>query len=300
MNGFHIVAEAEGINRIENRAGQFLLKAFDDTIEMFQVDVYAGKSILCQPKDCVGNINACLVLKGRLQHQTTQTVLHPGDMYTFKDITDTHYLSVLEDSKLIMIAQRGHLFNKMDRLNVFTEQMDKIQDTDHYTGSHCDRTGTLAAKIASRLKLSETQIENILYAGKIHDIGKINVPDFILNKPSSLTDLEFEKMKTHTNHGHAIVTSELDDPIIADIILNHHERLDGSGYPKGLCGDEIRIESQIIAVVDIYDAMTTDRPYRKAFSQEYALDELKRLRETKYDAAIIDALIELVTGSDIG
>lgn len=294
MKGFKILTSKESIEFAENTAGQFRLKAFDDGIELFQVDVYAGKSILCQPKDCEKNLNACVVLSGSIQHQLTGQILKPGDLYAFMDLSDTHYLSVLEDSTLLMIARRGHFLKKISKLSVFSEQMEKIQQTDHYTGNHCDTTGTLAAQIATRLRLNERQIENVLYAGKIHDVGKIRVPGEILNKPGPLTDEEYDIMKQHTQDGCHIVQNEIQSPAIAQIILDHHERLDGSGYPRGLKAEEISIEAKIIAVTDSYDAMTTDRPYRKAFSRDYAFDELRRFSGSHYEPEVVEALISIV------
>lgn len=143
------------------------------------------------------------------------------------------------------------------------------------------------------MKLHERTIENILYAGKFHDVGKIDLPMDVLNKPGALTHQEFEMVKAHSRIGSDIVKREIDDPYMARIVLEHHEKLDGSGYPAGLKGDEICMEARVILVADSYDAMTTDRPYRKALTHEQAMNELIRYRGVWYDEKVVDALMVL-------
>jgi HD-GYP domain-containing protein (c-di-GMP phosphodiesterase class II) len=144
------------------------------------------------------------------------------------------------------------------------------------------------------LGLDATQQQGIQMAGIIHDIGKIHVPLEILTHPGRLTELEMGFVRIHPEICHEII-KDIDFPWpIADMILQHHERLDGSGYPKGLIGDDILLGARVLAVADVYEAMTTMRPYRAALGAELALDELRAGRGRTYDSAVADAAISLL------
>jgi HD-GYP domain-containing protein (c-di-GMP phosphodiesterase class II) len=130
-------------------------------------------------------------------------------------------------------------------------------------------------------------------AGLLHDVGKIGVPDAILNKPDRLTDEEYAVMKRHSVLGCDIVRAA-DMPVEARWVRHHHERFDGGGYPDGLAGAEIPLESRIILVADAFEAMTSDRPYRRAPGQEVAISELRRHAGTQFDPAVVDALCRVL------
>ena len=140
---------------------------------------------------------------------------------------------------------------------------------------------------------SRDQIDGIRLAGMIHDLGKISVPSEILTKPTRLTELEFELIKTHAEAGYNIL-KDIEFPWpIARIVLEHHERVNGSGYPQGLSGKDILLESKIIAVADVVEAISSHRPYRPAFGMEPALEEVAKNSGTLYDQAVADACVKL-------
>jgi HD-GYP domain-containing protein (c-di-GMP phosphodiesterase class II) len=153
----------------------------------------------------------------------------------------------------------------------------------------------LCALIGQALGMSRDRIAQLRLAGLLHDVGKIGIIDSILQKPGPLTDDEYQVMKTHTRLGHAIV-SAAERPDEADWILHHHERIDGGGYPDGLKGDQIPLESRIILVADAYEAITADRPYRAHRSPEVALAELERCAGTQFDAGCVEALRRCIAG----
>ena len=164
---------------------------------------------------------------------------------------------------------------------------------DPYTAGHQQRVAQLASAIAVELGMSEETVEGIRVAGVLHDIGKICVPSEILNKPSHLSKLEFDIIKTHPQASHDIVkTIEFPWPI-AQILLQHHERLDGSGYPLGLTGDSILLEAKIVAVADVVEAMMSNRPYRPALTIEEATDEIIKNKGTLYYPKVVDICIKL-------
>jgi diguanylate cyclase (GGDEF)-like protein len=164
-----------------------------------------------------------------------------------------------------------------------------VDAKDSYTRSHCQTVSQLTALIGAELDLPEDRIARLRLAGLLHDVGKIGVPDAILNKPAKLTDEEYEQMQRHSLLGFEIVAAA-GLPEEARWVRHHHERVDGRGYPDRLSGEGIPLESRIILVADAFEAMTSDRPYRKAPGQEFAVDELRRGAGTQFDAGVVDAL----------
>ncbi len=166
-----------------------------------------------------------------------------------------------------------------------------VETKDPYTAGHQVRVSKLSVAIAKEMKLEN--LREIEWSSLLHDVGKISVPDDILVLPRKLTPIEFEIIKTHTITGYNIVKVIPNMEKVAEIILQHHERLDGSGYPKGLKGKEILKEARIIGVSDVIEAMVNHRPYRPAFSLNDALEEIYKNRGVKYDKEVVEVCIEL-------
>lgn len=168
-----------------------------------------------------------------------------------------------------------------------------VESRDPYTAGHQRRVADLAAAIAAEMGLSAELIEGLRMAGVIHDIGKVSVPSDLLNMPRKLTDIEFSLIKTHAKSGYEMV-KDIEFPWpIARMILEHHERINGSGYPNGLTGDKLLLESRILAVADVVEAMATHRPYRAALSLDVAMDEITKNRGVIYDPDAVDACLRL-------
>ncbi|MBC8385173.1 MAG: response regulator [Candidatus Cloacimonetes bacterium] len=168
-----------------------------------------------------------------------------------------------------------------------------VEMRDPYTSGHQKRVAKLAAAIGKELELSQDTIDGLRFAAQIHDIGKIRIPSEILNKPAILSDVEYELIKSHPEDGFEILKN-IDFPWpIARIILQHHERIDGSSYPFGLKDDKIMLEAKIICVSDVVEAISAHRPYRPAYSIETALAEIAKFRGIHYDDKIVDACSNL-------
>jgi putative two-component system response regulator len=150
-----------------------------------------------------------------------------------------------------------------------------IEGKDPYTHGHCERLSDYSARLGEHLGLAEDQIVALRRAGMVHDVGKVAVPDAILLKPGKLTELEWELMREHPVVGERICAPLKSFRLVLPIIRHHHEKLDGSGYPDGLRGDAIPITARILQIVDVYDALTTERPYKRAFSITDALQTMK-------------------------
>ena len=195
--------------------------------------------------------------------------------------------------QIAVALQNAEAYEKLDRmyLETVTALAAAMEAKDQYTASHADTLATTAVAVGSRMGLTDAELRMLQYAAVLHDIGKIGIPGNILNKPEALTREEFDMMAQHTVIGERII-SRIDYLVpIARIIRSAHERWDGTGYPDGLCGEEIPLASRILLVCDAFDAMTTDRPYRKALPIETALGELDRNAGTQFDPRVVDVFL---------
>jgi diguanylate cyclase (GGDEF)-like protein len=195
---------------------------------------------------------------------------------------------------LVEIKQLQQLAEGTDRAARYraaTSLAKAVDARDGFTGSHSDRVGELAARIARRLGVEETQIELTRVAASLHDLGKLAIPEEILRKPGTLNESERLVLQRHPQIGHRMLESLGVEPI-ADWVLHHHERWDGDGYPDRLRGDEIPLGARIIFVADAYDAMTSERVYERSLSPSEALQELERCSGSQFDPAIVDACSE--------
>lgn len=169
-----------------------------------------------------------------------------------------------------------------------------MHEKSHETRAHCERLAQLARQLGSAMGLPKHQLQDLELLAHVHDIGKIIIDDSILNKPDTLTQAEWIQMKKHPEIGYRIAVASSDIRHIADGILDHHERWDGHGYPQGLSGKQIPETARILAIVDAYDAMTHDRPYRKALTKDQAIQEIKENAGTQFDPEIAEAFIEQI------
>ncbi len=169
-----------------------------------------------------------------------------------------------------------------------------IELKDGYTEDHCERLAEMALPIGKRLGLTEERLEQLRYGALLHDVGKLGIADNILGKPGKLTASEWVEVRKHPTIGKEIVEKIDSLGLVARIVEEHHERVDGKGYPKGLKGDEILLEARILAVVDAYDAMRSDRPYRQALSREEAIRELKENAGSQFDPLVVKVFLEIL------
>ena len=210
------------------------------------------------------------------------------------------------------LGHLGNSFNLMtDQLETYIEELRRaaednrelfigtvkalaaaIDGKDPYTRGHSERVARFSLAIGERMNLPDDEMEKLRVSALLHDVGKIAIDDKVLKKPAALTDEEFELMKQHPQKGYKIMSQI---PAMKDFLPGmymHHEMINGQGYPQGLKGDEIPLQARIVSVADTFDAMTTDRPYQKAFTLEAALDRIKSFVGTRYDEQVVAALVE--------
>ena len=224
-----------------------------------------------------------------------------GAVMVFRDITERKRAEAaikkafdsLEERVREQTAELRTSFDRLGRAMEGTIQAlaTMVEARDRYTAGHQVRVADLACDIAKRMGVSESRIPIIRIAGLIHDVGKVCVPTEILNKPAPLSAIEFEIVKQHPKAAFDVLEKiEFPWPI-ADIVLQHHERVNGSGYPSGLRGDQIHLEARILGVADVVEAMSSHRPYRAALGTDRGLEEVSRGRGTLFDPAVVDACL---------
>jgi HD-GYP domain-containing protein (c-di-GMP phosphodiesterase class II) len=200
---------------------------------------------------------------------------------------------------LTLLALREATRLRQRTKDAIIELADMIDQRDPYTYGHSQRVAEHANRVARRLRLAPERVELITEAARMHDIGKVSTPDHILKKPAALDPREWTEMRRHCESGHRFLQQIPDFEVGADLVLSHHERYDGTGYPRKLKGVDLPLEASIIAVCDAYDAMTSDRVYRSALPFQKVVSELRAGRGSQWHEKAVDALLDLVSEGSI-
>ncbi len=224
-----------------------------------------------------------------------------------KTVYNASRIKTLNDEKVNLLNQnRLYQKNLEEMVAVRTKALQKamqgtillistvIESRDPYTAGHQRRVGNLAATIAEQMKLEQKTVDNLRIIGYIHDVGKIAIPVEILSKPGRLSDLEMEMIRSHSRQGFEMLKKVNLPDFIADTIFQHHERLNGSGYPQGLHGSEIKLETNVLIVADVVEAMMSHRPYRPALGLEITLNELRTNTGSLYQPDVVEACLGLL------
>jgi diguanylate cyclase (GGDEF)-like protein/PAS domain S-box-containing protein len=237
-------------------------------------------------------------IKARLNEKSTKTMpLSVSFGLSIKDDIDKDIRQVIREAETKMC--RSKMIREQSPHSYIISSLEKaLEERDYETEEHVRRIKDLAEKLGRELDLDEESIDNLILLAALHDVGKISVADDILLKIGALTDKEWEKIKKHPEIGCRIAESFSGLAPIARGILYHHEWWNGNGYPEGIKGDKIPLISRIISVVDAYDAMTNDRPYRKALSKKEAIEELKKCSGSQFDPHLVKRFIPLVNDEE--
>lgn len=293
--GLHVGKKSSCIDKYEQKSGILSLLAKGDGAEVMVQRIQANEIVFINPSDVSETMEFFYILEGELEMHKSggNVVLDKDDYFYVHHLNEIVQFYTKSDVSLLYVSTQPLFQYISSTIRDLTELAKKVEKKDMYTHSHIQRVRDYSVKIGNKLNLSKEKIENVVFASLFHDIGKVNVPDEVLNKPGSLTSEEFDLIKKHPGDGAAMV-EETYYQDLGRIVEQHHERIDGSGYPNGIKGDEILIEAKIIAVADTFDAMTTDRPYRKGVSAQKAAQELENLKGIHYDEEVVNTFIDIL------
>jgi len=297
-----------------------IIYALDASGAISYISPVVKKSLGYEPEELIGRPFIELIVKddrpeiakrfkslgaGDLKYSECRIVAKQGDLRWVRTLTNP----VFEAG--IFAGARGVLFDISDRKtaeDVLRRTLDDLskalggvihvltavtEQRDSYTAGHQRRVADLAQAIGREMGLAADRVEGLRMAGIVHDIGKISIPSEILTKPTRLTDIEFEIIKCHPQVGHDILCDVAFSWPLAEIVLQHHERMDGSGYPRGLKGQDLLPDARILAVSDVVEAMASHRPYRPSLGVDAALTEIEKNRGTLYDPDVVSACVNL-------
>jgi HD-GYP domain-containing protein (c-di-GMP phosphodiesterase class II) len=294
MEGLIICKDEKYIDQVRGTSILSLLARKDD-FEIMLYEFSAERPNSITPGNTPDLMEFYYIIEGSIliEDGDKSIKLYKGDYFYVQGIQDTVPFRTITNTKMLYVTSKpvyNLLYTYTDELSSLLK---KSEDKDIYTHKHGNRVQDYSVKIASKLGLSTEINYALALASLFHDIGKCFIPDEILNKTSSLSENEFNYIKNHSTYSSELLSGKFIDDI-SSIVKQHHERLDGSGYPNGLNKDEIRIEAKIIAVADSYDAMTSDRAYRKAMDPKTALEDLKNCIGKYYDESVVMAFEQVL------
>lgn len=295
MSGLYLSRRCEYIERVSKQGEELSLLAKGDGVEVMTQKILPGLVFSIDPGEDSSLMEFFYILDGKVLWDNGEENLEMGrgDYYYVQDLKEPVHFRTLSEVSLLYVASQPVFHLLSNEIEKLTDMLRQVEKKDMYTHEHDVRLKDYSVRIGEKLRLSQKQLDVLFYAASFHDIGKINVPDEILKKPGKLTKEEFEYIKKHPLDGvNILINTFIKESVRA--ILEHHERLDGSGYPHGLKEDGICLEAKIIAVVDTYDAMTSDRPYRKGIEPNTALEEIKGLVGRHYDQRVVECLEEIL------
>lgn len=266
-----------------------------------EINIYEmkkGFTLYFQPPSTFSGIKTYWILEGKIFSIQDEVLCDIGSLIVLEYGDEPYHFNTLEETKVLVHSIDEDSFEQTkSNFNAIHQVLTQIQSKDSYTLDHSFNVHHLVEKMGVVLGYKGKRMLNLLLSAQYHDIGKIKIPNDILNKPSSLTNEEFEVMKTHVSEGRELIEESFSSEVY-EIVVQHHERYDGSGYPRGLLGKNILEEARIIGICDSFDAMTSDRIYKKGKSFDGALAEIKALSGILYDPDLVEIFEKIVTSED--
>ncbi len=307
IEGLTIGRRGDAIDSVEKRSTTLQLLARSGPIEVVRQRIEAGRHSFLYATDEWTGFELIYLLDGTITldcdpdrvEPAEPIVLQAGDYMYHNGLPRKVYFRAEDTVEILLFSSAPGFDMARNGVEEMGEIARSVEEKDAATEGHCDRLGRLAIRTGEQLNLDAQSLIDLSYAAYLHDIGKVKVPDSILGKEEPLTDEEWEEMKRHPDYGAEMLREKDFLGGAAEIVRAHHERYDGSGYPRGLKGQDIPIGARIIAVVDTYDAITSARPYQKAQVKEEAVGELKRGAGTQFDPTVVEAFLEIVSGEDV-
>ena len=293
--GLTLLQRDDSIETVTTRALRLRLLSFADGAEVLEGRLKKGEFItLISTEDAV---ETYYLVEGNVsyQHEGRKRTLQPGDTLVARALHKPFIVSAETNARFLCFTTRPIFHEISNNVQELMRLAVDIEVKDGYTADHCRRLRSLAYEVGKRLGLSAHRLYLLNYAAYLHDVGKIKVPLAILQKPGKLTEAQWREIKKHPTYGRQLLETTFMHEL-GPIVEQHHERLNGGGYPFGLRGDAICTEAAIIAVVDTYDALTTTRPYRRAVPPEEALNIITGHAGELFAAAVVEAFVDVIQG----
>ncbi len=297
--GLSLHKAGTSIETVATNGGEVGLRVSARGVELIESRLETGDRLTLIPaSSSEGTLEIYYLLEGSLDTGPLEAdALGPGDIIMAHDLQETVTFAVEREVKFLCVTTQPTFHEVSGVIQDLKRLADEVELKDKGTAEHCGRVGSLALRMGKALGLSDDRLLRLDYGAYLHDIGKTELPLDILLKPTSLTPQEWKVIKEHPSHGRRMVENT---PVkdIGPIIEQHHERFDGSGYPHGLAGGEVFTESYIVAVADAYDAMTTDRPYKRAMTRPEAVAEIERGGGRFYPHEVVQAFLASIKSID--
>lgn len=295
VKGVTLRQGASAMETVELRNLRMELLATWDGTEVIRQVLSKGLDFGLRPQEGWNALECLYILEGEAVWTTDERTirLRPGDSLVGAPVGEPCILRAETDVVALYICSQPTFHEVSGQVSYLQQLAISVETKDGYTEAHCGRIQDLSVAIGKRLGLSPERQYNLFHGAFLHDVGKVGIPDEILLKPGKLTTEEWQIMRQHPTIGSRMLADSVVAPA-APIVAQHHERFDGSGYPLGLKGDAICLEARIVAVVDSFDAMTTDRVYSPAMPVPAALSELRQKAGTLYDPLVVQQFIELI------
>lgn len=269
-------------------------------VEVTRHVIPAGKPIYFDEASDWSGFEFVYILRGSLtlvRNEETE-MLQTGDFFYHAGLPERAYFRAEDDTEVLMVSSPPSYHLIQHEVPEMLALARSVEEKDEATAGHCHRLERLAILTGERLGLSGQRLIDLSYGAYLHDIGKIRVPSEILGKAAALSDDEWSEMRQHPKHGEDMLQEKSFLGGAGRIVRAHHERFDGTGYPDGLRGAEIPIEARIIAVVDAYDAITSERPYQPALAKKRALEEIRMGSGTHFDPRVVRAFTSVIADDE--
>lgn len=290
-----IKKRGEYLSRAAKGNTEIRLLAQAEGVEVMHQTVLQGAMFYLDSAEEWQGFEFVYVLTGRLSYIGSEPPirLEPGDYIVRHLVPERSWFRADEDTELLYVSSRPAYDVVREEIQEFLKIAQQVE-ADEYLEGHSRRLEKLAVAVGERLGLPPDRLADLTYAALFHDVGKTRVPQEILRKSGKLTPEEWETVKMHPTWGREMLEKNGSLIRAARIVEQTHERYDGTGYPKGLPGEAISLEARIITVVDAYDAMTTDRPYRKALTKERAVAEIQAGAGSQFDPHVVQVFLKVL------
>lgn len=285
------------LDKIAKKSTQLYLLLQIEGLEIIRQDIDENKRFVLYGEEGWDGFEFIFLLKGDLHYLEEDQMLKPGDFISTKALRKNYYFKTKTPVSLLYLTNASVFQSQTMMMENLISLTHEVEEKDPSTESHCHRLQELTMLIGEAMNLSDKSLFPLIYAAYLHDIGKIHVKKSILHKEGALSQGEWEIMKKHPQWGREIILEKMKGFFVEQtvaIVYQHHEHFDGKGYPQGLKGQEILVEAQIVSIADAFDAITSNRPYKKALSHKDAIEVIKKASGSQFNPLVVEAFLKVV------